>query len=339
MTMKLSVALLASLLLAACSSKPSETDIASFLNENLPTQFKTALKLDQITSETNSAGDEVTVKFKAQLKLTQPLFEGADFEVVAKSQEFDVSGYSEIERRSKELTDQNLAAVSAAIQPALAKTEFIKETSPADSVSEWYGSFKSKKVVDKWVSSDFRTDIPLKLSGKPRAEFSEAATPVSRASGWFAAMKTSQGDALAKIGAAKILQDKDVEIAQGKAEAEQVRKEKDAAIAQAERVSEQERQAKEKAMAAHQKLLRKMPVEITTRNALVGGTIVLRIQSQVPMTINLTVERGLQKHSRDLQLAANKVLEYGHAEGWGFKSGDVVTISNPAFDPFGFGMR
>jgi len=301
-------------LCVGCSPKPTDSDIAGVLAENLPKALKAVVTIEQTQSDITSSGDDAQVKFKSRLKLNQPLFEAVDFEAAAKTTESDIALFSQIQEAAQGLTSASQSELAAAIKTATSKPIFITQAAPAGATAEWYGSFKDKKVVDKWVSSDFKTEVEPALKGLPRAAFDETAIETTRAKAWFAELKVKQADVLQKIEVAKQLAQKDSEIEQAKASAQK------------------EREAKETLLAAKEQQARKLPVTLSVKRALLGGSLTLVIQSTQAMTIRLEVSRGLQRFVRDYQIAAGRPQAVGHMEGWGFASGDVVRLSNPAFD-------
>lgn len=323
-------------LCVACSPKPTDGDIGGVLAENVPKDLKTIATVDQIQADISGAGDDVLVKFKTHLKLNQALFEAADFDAIAKASGSDASLFGEIEKGAKGLTIAGREGLAAAIKAATTKPTFLTEASPTGAAVEWYGSFKAKKVIDKWVSSDFKTDVEPKLKGRPRSEFPESAIESTRASAWFSDIKAEQVALLQKIDTAQQLEKKDAEVAQAQIDNSQMLAQKETQVAQALAVAQEERAAKERVIAQQQELARRMPVRFQFRKALIGGTFILRIEVAQPMTIRLDVTRGLQKFERDLQVAPGRISEIGHLEGWGFKSGDAIMLLNPSFDPVSF---
>lgn len=307
-------AVAALILCTGCSSKVSENDVAAVLTENVPPSLKSVVTVGPTQSDISAVGDDSLVKFKTQLKLTQPLFESADFGTMAKSTESDISLFSKIEESAQGLAPAARDEFAADIEKATQKPAFIVQTAAAGAASDWYGSFRDKKVIDKWVSSDFKTEVEPRLKGQPRTAFSEAAIEGPNAKTWFAENRARQVDVLQKIEIAKKLAQKDSEIAQAMASAAT------------------ERSAKESLTAANEKQARQMPVNLSMRPALVGGTLVLGMQAAQAMSVRLEVERGLQRFSRDYQLSPGRTTQVGHLEGWGFKSGDTVRVSNPSFD-------
>ncbi len=309
-------------LCVGCSSKPADTDVAGVLTENVPKALKAVATVEQTKADITVSGDDAVVKFKSVLKLSQPLFEAVDLDTVAKSTESDVALFRQIEEAAQGLSSAAKDELAGAIKAATTKPVFIAQTAAAGATAEWYGSFKDKKVVDKWVASDFKTEAEPVLKGQPRAAFEATAVETSQAKAWFAALKTQQADVLQKIETAKKLAQKDVQIAQ-----------KDAQIESATASAQRERDAKEQLLAAREKQLRQLPVTLSLRNAAIGNTKTVVMQSARAMTIRIEVSRALQRFEHDYQLEAGKPLAIGHLEGWGFLRGDVVRFSNPSFDP------
>lgn len=301
-------------LCVGCSSKPADSDIAGVLTENVPKALKAVVTVEETQADVSGNSDDALVKFKSHLKLSQPLFEPANFEAIAKSTESDVALFRQIEEAAQGLSPASRDELAAAIKTATSKPVFIAQTAPAGATADWYGSFKGKKVVDKWVTSDFRTEVEPALKGQPRAAFDEAAVEVTRAKTWFAELKVQQADVLQKIETAKKLAQKDTEIEQAKA------------------LAQNEREAKETLLAANEKLARQLPVTLSMKPAVVGNSSTLVMLSARAMSVRLEVSRGLQRFTHDYQLAAGKPFAVGHLEGWGFARGDVVHVSNPAFD-------
>jgi hypothetical protein len=309
---------IAATLCIACTSKPADTDVNSVVAENIPKEFKSFASAEQIQTEVTASGDEVAVKFKTQLKLNQSLFEPIDFDVAAKTAGGDVLLFQKVSERFKALSPAGQDAASAAVQVATQKPVFLSEAHAVGNSAEWYGSFKAKKVVDRWVASDFKTEVAPQFKGRPRSEFPDTAVESKNASSWFADIKKKQTELLQKIDVAQKFEQKEAELAGAQAAAQKERAEKDALIA------------------AKEQQARQMPLKAQFRSAALGETSVLRLQVDKPMTVRLDVTRGLQKFARDLQMTPGRVLEIGHLEGWGFKAGDAVTLSNPSFDNISF---
>lgn len=269
------------------------------------------------------------MKFKARLKLKQPLYEPTGFDAAARAAGADPAAFGEIEKAAQGLTVSGRAALDAAIKAATAKPMILAESAANGGSADWYGSFKVKKVVDKWVASEFKTDIEPKFHGRPRSDFPEGAIEASKAAPWFSDIKAQQVALMTKIDTALQLEKKD-------AEASRALEQKEAELAQARATAQREQAAKETLIAQQQRQARQMPVRVQFRKALIGGTLVLRVEAGQAMTIRMDVVRGLQTFARDLQATPGRVVELGHAEGWGFRSGDSIRLSNPQFDPVAF---
>jgi hypothetical protein len=320
------------MLCAGCTSKIPDSEVAAVLTDNVPAALKAAATVGPAQTDISSAGDDSLIKFKTQLQLAQPLFESVDFAAMARSTQSDTSLFEKIEGSVQGLVPTARNELAAEIEKATQRPAFIVQTAPAGTASDWYGSFKAKKVVDKWVSSDFKTEAEPKLKGQPRAAFPEGAIEQPNAKAWFSENQARQVAVLQKIEAGLALAQKDIEIAEAKASAAQTLAQKDSEVAEARAAAAAERQAREMFTTAVQKQVRQMPVNLTMRPALVGGTLVLGMQAAQAMSVRLEVERGLQHFARDYQLVPGRTTQVGHMEGWGFKSGDTIRVSNPSFD-------
>jgi hypothetical protein len=320
--------LCAAILLAGCSSKPGDDDIRAALVQNLPPTQKSAVVVDQVQPETSGSGDEVVIKFKSTLKATAPLFAPMDFDAAAREAGGDPALFAQVEGVAEALSPEGRARFTADIAEATQKPLLLKLVTPSGTASEWYGSFKAKKIVDKWLISDFHTEAAPKLQGEPRTVFVGTALDQEQAKKWFGDMKAKQQTLLGRLADAQALESKDAELAQQKAATEQERQ-----------ARERERQAKEALMASEQHRARQLPFMYRMRPAALGASLVLEMQVMRPMTLKVDITRGLQRFSRDIQAAPGKVVAFGHLQGWGFKSGDQVTVSNPAFDAASFTVR
>lgn len=305
-------------LCVACSSKPTDADINSVIADNLPKELKSSVSVEQTQTDVSVNGEEVVVKFKTNLKLIQSLFEATDFDTAAKVAGGDIALFEKVADSWKALSPAGQEALSSMVETATHKPVFISEAKAAGASVEWYGSFKTRKLVDKWVASDFKTEVGPEIKGHPRSEFPDTAIESTRASAWFADIKNKQSELLQKLDVAQKLEQKDVEVAGAQA------------------VAQKERAEKEALLAAREQQARRMPLNTQFRPAALGNTFVLRLQVDKSMSVRLDVSRGLQNYSRDLQMSPGRVLEIGHLEGWGFKSGDAVTLSNPSFDSISF---
>ena len=85
-------------LLTGCSPKPTDAEVSAVLLQNLPESLKTVSTVESVQTELNAAGDEVLVKFKSVIKLSQPLFEKVEFIVAAQVSGFDTSSYKAIDK-------------------------------------------------------------------------------------------------------------------------------------------------------------------------------------------------------------------------------------------------
>lgn len=302
------------ILCAGCTSKPTDSDVADVLTANIPKAFMAVVAVEQIQADI-SGGDEAVVKFKSHLKLSQPLFETVAFGSVAAATGSDVTLFKQIKDAAQGLTSPAKEELAEVIKKAITKPAFISLKTPIGATVDWYGSFKEKKVVDKWVSSDFKTEVEPAFKGQPRDAFDAAAIEDSKAKDWFVEVKTQQIDVLQKIENSKKLAQKDIEIQQAKAQAQH------------------EREAKEALIAAKEKQARQLPVSLSVRPSVMGNTLVLVMQATQAMTVHLEVARGLQRFAHDYQLLGGKPMQVGHMEGWGFAHGDVVRLTNSAFDP------
>lgn len=315
--MKFSVTLVIAIaaLCMGCSPKLNDEEVAKVVTENMPAQLKVAVSLGKVQTDISAGANESTVKFKTQLKLSQALYQEVDFDTAAKTSNSDTGLFQQVEEAARGLNAQDRDALADSIQKANAKPTFVFQVHPEGAVSDWYGSFKTKKMIDTWVSSDFVTDVAPKFDGKPRTDFKDSAIDVSNAAAWFAQAKARQLDVLQKMDVAKKLADKDAEIAAAKTTATN------------------EREAKEAVLNALEKSARQLPVELKIRKAALGSTLVLSMSAAQPMTVRLECVRGLQRFSREFQLVPGRPTSVGHLEGWGFLSGDSARLTNPNFDP------
>jgi hypothetical protein len=308
-------------LLTGCAPKPSEEDLKAVLAQNVAQPLKSSVAMEQIQTESSSSGDDQLVKFKSILKTSEPLFAPVEFESAAKSVGGNEALFGQIDSAAQALSPDARSRFAADVAKATEKPTFIAVATPAGTTSDWYGSFKVRKVVDKWLSSDFKTEVESKLAGQPRASFPANAIDVATAKAWFADLQPKQEALLQRLADARSLEQKDAELVQQQA------------------ATQQERQAKESLLAADQRKARQLPLQVSFRHAALGGTQVLRIQALRPMTVRVDVTRGLQRFARDLQVAPGRIAELGHLQGWGFKFGDQINLSNPAFDAVSFVVR
>lgn len=327
------LALIAILFLcAACAPKPSPADVDAVLVENIPDSFRAVAAVEQTQSEISSAGDDMLVKFKSHLKLGQPLFVPVNFDTVARAASADTSLFNEIEKGTQTLSAVARQSMAAAIQSATAKPMFLAQASPAGTAVEWYGSFKAKKLVDRWVASDFKTDIAPRFMGQPRSDFAQEAVDSAVASAWFVETKARQVTLLEKIDTTRQLEKKDAEAEQERIDSAQMLTQKEAELAEARVMAQKEHAEKQGLVAQQQKQARQLPIRVLFRRAALGGSSVIQVQAALPITVRMVVIRDAQQFARDLQIVPGRTVEVGHLEGWGFKSGDQVTLSNQSFD-------
>ncbi|WP_029524153.1 hypothetical protein [Polaromonas glacialis] len=328
------IALIAILFLCvACAPKPSTADVDAALTENISENIKAVVVVDQTQSDISSDGDDVLVKFKSHLKLTQPLFVNADFATVSSAAGADISLFDKIPKEAQNLSAAAREKMDEAIKSSTGKPIFLAQASPAGTAVEWYGSFKAKKLVDKWVTTDFKTDIEPKFKGQIRSEFSDAAVESENAGKWFSDIKAQQIALLQKIDTVRQLEIKDAEAEQAQVDNAQMLKQKEAELAEARFIAQREHTEKQGLIAQQQQQARHLPVKVSFRHAAFGSTAVIQVQAALPITVRLEVSRAAQVFARDLQIAPGRIVEVGHVEGWGFKSGDKVTLSNQSFDP------
>lgn len=305
-------------LLGACTTKPSSDDVHVVLQQNLPESFREVARVEQLQTEMTTESNSVVIKFKAQLKLSEPLYAAADFSRAAESAGVDPVKFASAERTLQSVPDNLRQQFEGDIQRLLRRPTFIDQKAAAGAVSEWYGSFRSKKVVDKWVVSDFHTDVLPTIAGVRRSALPSDALSLQKAPDWFTGVRREYEEIFRRIADAQKVQ----------------QAEERAAVAQA--AAQQERDARERAVALATQQARQMPIRYGFRQAALGGSMVLRIQVIAPMTVTLNVVRGHQRFTRNLQLLPGRTAEFGHLEGWAFRGGDQVTLTNGSFDPVEF---
>ncbi|MES2944905.1 MAG: hypothetical protein V4772_18725 [Pseudomonadota bacterium] len=349
--------------LTGCAPKLADADIAAVLAQNLPENLRGKATVESVQSEIASSGDELQIKFKSNLKLTEALFEKTEFDAAAQAAGFDTSSYQAIDKGMGGLSAAARDSLSPAAKQATARPLMIRETAAAGSLGEWYGSFRAKKFVDKWVASDFKTDIAPKFVGLPRASFAASAIDSAASKAWFADIQTQQKVLLEKIANSGHLDKKDAEIASVKENArrELLQKEanlaaakenanrqlaqKEADIARARENARREHEARAAQAAAGRNNqppanVRQMPVSVKFRQAFNGGgVLVMQLQANQDMKVRVHVTRGPQKNTTVVSLQAGRLHEFGQAEGWGFRSGDVVVLANRLYDPINFTVR
>ncbi|TWO71451.1 hypothetical protein FN976_11080 [Caenimonas sedimenti] len=315
-------------LAAGCTTKPSDAEIQQALVAHLPEKHKTVLQVDQVQSESSGMGDDLVVKFKARVSTREPLYMPADMAQAAKAAGADLEAVARLEEALKTLTAVAKEPLQADIERATSRPQFFLVATPAQTGMDWYGSFKAKKVVDKWITSQFQEDVPLKLDGLPSATLPAGAVLPQAAEQWFAETRRAQLALLARLDDAKRIAQKDAELAAAQAATEQARA-----------AADHERQQKEQLANTMERQARRLPISVNARQSAIGKGQVMVLETRQPITVRLEVRRGAQSFTRDLQLAPGRKIEIGHLEGWAFASGDQVQISNPGFDPARFTVR
>jgi hypothetical protein len=288
--------------------------LATVLATNVPKTYATVVTIEEIQAEV-AGGDEAVVKFKSHLKLKLPLFEPVAFDAVAEATGSDISLFKQVAEAAQGLESPTKEELDEEIKKATTKPVFIHVTAPIGTAVDWYGSFKEKKVVDKWISSDFVTAVEPAFKGQPREAFGVDAIEDSKAKNWFADIKLLQAEVLQKIENSNKIAQKDKELQEVRAEVQV------------------EREAKEKLLAASEKQARQLPVSLSLRRSRFGRSLVLVIQSMQSMSVHLVVTRGVERFERDYQLTANVPFPIGHMEGWGFFRGDAIRLTNVAYNP------
>jgi hypothetical protein len=158
-------AVVALALCAGCAPKPSNTDIEAVLTEHVPNAFIAVASVEGTQADITGGSDASLVKFKSHLKLSQPLYKAVDFDANLKSTASDVTRYALIEESARALTPAVRDKFAAAIKKASFKPVFIAQTAPTGATADWYGAFRTIRVVDKWVASDFNTEVDPALDG------------------------------------------------------------------------------------------------------------------------------------------------------------------------------
>lgn len=295
-------------LVAACSNNPTPNDIQRTLQERTPDAYKGITSVRPVQTEMNSEADNtVLVKFKAEIVLTEPLYMATDFSRAAQSAGVDMQKYGLAESALRSMPRNLRESVEAEAQRLLKRPTFIEQTTPGAATSEWYGSYRTKKVVDKWVITEFHTHVMPAFKGVAKASLPADALTLQDASGWFSNARRDYELVFQRAADAQRVQQAEQRAAQAQAIAEQMQAE-----------------------------ARKMPVNVGFRRAALDGSMVLRMQATAPITATLSVSRGHQSFRRDIQLAPGKTTELGHLEGWGFRSGDRLTLTNSSFDSLEF---
>jgi hypothetical protein len=80
-----------------------------------------------------------------------------------------------------------------------------------------------------------------------------------------------------------------------------------------------------------------LPLDITFRAGRPGSGFIARFQNLSSADINVTVrprhiDTG-ETREFDLRLPAHSLAEIGHAEGWAFQSGDVLSVKSGSYQP------
>lgn len=322
MLLRLSGILLAAMVvLGGCSAKPSAEDLKVLVQQNMPDALRSVATVDQLQAEVAAGGEEMLVKFKAQLKLTQSLYSPVGFGQAANAAGADLTQFGALQQAVNALSSERRKPYEADVSRLTTKPVFLDEVHASGAPTEWYGSFKTRKVVDKWVVSEFRTDVHPEIKGQPRSAYPDASVLLASSKDWFSEVQREQQSLAARLSELRTLE------------------QTEAQLAQAQAAAQQEREARATVVAAAEKQSRQLPVRVALRPAVLGGTLVLHMQALSAMTIRLDVVRGLQRFSRDLQLRPGTTTSFGHLEGWGFRVGDEVRLTNPAFDPFSFAVR
>ncbi len=82
---------------------------------------------------------------------------------------------------------------------------------------------------------------------------------------------------------------------------------------------------------------RVMPIEITSRMALLGNGYVVRFTNKgtKSLSLNVTATDATSKNTKTFRLVVDRGLgqEIGHAEGWPVASGDTFEITCAGYDP------
>lgn len=308
---------LGALALAACSPKPGPEDISAAVRENIPGSIATLAQFDAAEAESRSEGEGFLVTFKAHLKTKEALYRLVDPVKVA-ADVGAVLSLSALEEVVRTTPPEVTEALANDLKPLLARPAFFEPTAAAGTPIEWYGSMRMKKVVDKWVTTEVKSEVPPSIPGAPRALIPPDAVELSKAKDWFSDREKQQRFMVQRL-----------------ADATKVKSAEQGA-ARAEAVAQRERELRDNVVAAVQQHARQLPIRYGFRRAAFGGTEVLELQSNTAITLRMEVRRGYQQLVRDLQVVPGRTLSFGHIEGWGFRSGDAVRLTNGAFDPTTF---
>lgn len=307
-------------LVAACTSRPSTEEVAVVLQQNLPETIREAARIETSKTEMATTGqsDSMVVKFKAQVRISEPLYAAVDLSRAAEKAGVDLAKFSTSDRMLQSIPDNLRTEFEGEIRRLSIKPTFVEERVQAGAMSEWYGSYRATKVVDRWVVSDFHTDVPPAFVGVKRAALPPDSVPLQTAPVWFTETQRDYDNLLRRISDAQ-------RVHQAEARA-----------TEAQAAAQHERDAREQVVAAATQQALKMPISYRFRSAALSGSMVLQMQVITPMTVTLNVTRGHQHFSRDLQLLPGRTVEFGHIEGWGFRGGDEVTLTNSRFSPVVF---
>lgn len=308
-------------LLAGCSPKPDDDSVRQVLEQHLPRSVGDGVVVQEVQSEMTADGDSVLVKFKAQLRATQPFYVPVEFEEVSNTANANKNMFAAVDRAVQGLSAQLRQEFQVDVQKLSSRPVFIQQRTPSGSLMDWYGSYRAKKVVDRWVVNAFTTDVDPVVRGKLRSAYPSDALEAGSADSWFTEMERNQQSFLQRVSDAQKLEHAQEQLAEARSAAEE------------------ERAAREQQAFAAERQARQLPINVQLRRALIGNTFVLRMTSLRPITVTVQVSRGAQHFARDLQLTTGRPMELGHLEGWGFRTGDLVEISNSLFDPKAFRVQ
>lgn len=307
--------ILAAVTLAACSSKPSSEEINAAVREHVPSKAGTVAEFNSADAETRPEGDGFVVNFKAHLRTKEALYRVLDASKVAADVGADLGPFKELEDATRAAPEDVKSDLAEDLRRLSTRPTFIEQTVPARKPVDWYGSMHMKKLVDRWVITDVRTEVEPVLVGSSKNQLPSDAVELARAKDWLAELANQQ-----HVMAQRLFDRTRARVAEEKA-------------ARSEAVAQSEKDARAKVVEAVQQQARQLPIRYAFRPAVLGGTGVLQLQSSTPMTLRLEVSRGYQHFAKDLQVAPGRTVSFGHLEGWGFKTGDVIRFSNSSFDP------
>ena len=134
------------------------------------------------------------------------------------------------------------------------------------------------------------------------------------------------------------MKQKELEVNVARELAQRDLKQKEVEVNVAKEMAQRERDARERMIASQQQQARKMPIDLQIRKAAIAGGYVLQLQSNQSITVRLDVMRSAQTHAKELNVVPGRMLEYGGLQGWSFKSGDRVVLSNRLFDSMSFSV-